>query len=145
MKRIALSLLLLTMSPATSFAATVEDPVGLQQLRATAESGDREAMLELGILYEFGYRMQDHNAPALAWYRIAAEAGNAKAGARHDALKAKMSANEIEEANKLYAEYVAGLRKTAPSPAAPSSSNVPAAQPNADTMSKQTPPPASKY
>src|SRR4051812_16528114 len=86
-------------------ALAVEDPAGLEQLKKTAESGDNEAMLELGILYEYGFRLQDHNAPALAWYRLASEAGNAKAGARHDALRAKLTAAEMDEANKLYAEY----------------------------------------
>jgi len=112
MKRILLWLLLLTVLPAG--AVQVDDASGLERLRKTAESGDTEAMLELGILYEYGFRMPDNKAPALAWYRLAAEAGNAKAGARHGVLKGAMSGKEIEEANKLYAEFAATIRKPAP-------------------------------
>ena len=105
----------LALLPVLLLATPVEDSAGLEQLRTAAERGDSESMLELGILYEFGFRMQDHNAPALAWYRLAAEAGNPKAGARHDALKGKMSAKDVDEVNKLYAEYAASVRKPAPS------------------------------
>jgi len=112
-------------------AAAADDPASLQQLRSQAESGDAEAMLELGVLYEFGFRLQDHNAPALAWYRLAAEAGNAKALARHDALKAKTVPKEIEEANKLYADYTLTIKKpTANTPVIPvSAPNTPSAPP----------------
>ncbi len=112
MKRTMLWLLLLMVLPVG--ATQVEDPVGLEQLRKTAESGNVEAMLELGILYEYGFKMPDNKPPALVWYRLAAEAGNAKAGARHDALKGSMSGKEIEEANKLYTELSATIRKPAP-------------------------------
>jgi TPR repeat protein len=114
MKRIVLWLAL-ALLPLTALA--VEDPAGLERLKKGAESGDAEAMLELGILYEFGFRMRDHNAPALAWYRLAGEAGNAKAGGRYEALRVKASPKEIEEANKLYTEYSSLVRK--PPPAAP--------------------------
>jgi TPR repeat protein len=112
MKRITLWLCLLLV-PALALAAP-EDPAGLEQLRKAAESGDAEAMLELGILYEFGFKMPDNKAPALAWYRLATESGSAKAGARQDALRGKMAGKELDEANKLYAEYAAAVRKPAP-------------------------------
>lgn len=128
MKRIMLWLLFLVALPAG--AAQVEDSAGLEQLRKTAESGSADAMLELGILYEFGFRMPDNKAPALAWYRLAAEAGNAKAGARQDALKGGMSGKEIEDANKLYVELAATVKRPAPRletspPPASSSSDAP--------------------
>src|SRR5687768_9441454 len=100
MKWIMLCLLV----PVLALAAP-EEPAGLDQLRKAAESGDAEAMLELGILYEFGFSMPDNKAPALAWYRLAAESGNAKASARQDALRAKMAGKELDDANKLYADY----------------------------------------
>ncbi|GEM_PF-1218995 len=119
-------------------ATAVEDPAGLEQLRKGAEGGDGEAMLELGILYEFGYRMQDHNAPALAWYRMATDAGNAKANARHEALRAKAAAKDLDEANKLYAEYTLTVKKSGPgvpvTPAAmPGTLLTPAGEPVKDT------------
>jgi TPR repeat protein len=115
MKRITLWLCLL-LAPVLVLAAP-EDPAGLEQLRKAAESGDAEAMLELGILYEFGFKMPDNKAPALAWYRLAAEAGSTKANPRQDALRAKMAGKELDEANKLYVEYAAAVRKPAPAKA----------------------------
>jgi TPR repeat protein len=117
-----LPLLLLALLAAPVGAAQVEDPAGLENLRKTAESGDAEAMLELGILYEFGYRMPDNKAPALAWYRLAAEAGNPKASGRAEAIRAGMSPAEIEQANKLYTEYGASVRRPAPAATTPSPS-----------------------
>ncbi|HKQ31129.1 MAG TPA: hypothetical protein VJS66_07590 [Burkholderiales bacterium] len=113
MKRIALWCLL-ALTPVLVLAAPTEDPVSLEQLRKAAEGGDAEAMLELGILYEFGFKMSDNKAPALAWYRLAAESGSARAGPRQDALRGKMVGKELEEANKLYTEYSAAVRKPAP-------------------------------
>ncbi len=139
MKRIIVWLCI-AMLPATAIAAAVEDPTGLEHLRAQAQQGDVEAMLELGILYEFGFKMQEHNAPALAWYRLASEAGNAKAYTRQDALKSKISAKEAEEANKLYAELAASVRR--PAPAIPPATPVaPAAQPTTDAVPKEPPSP----
>jgi TPR repeat protein len=128
-----LPLLLLVLLVAPVGAAQVEDPAGLENLRKTAESGDAEAMLELGILYEFGYQMPDNKAPALAWYRLAAEAGNAKAASRMEGIRAGMSPAEVEQANKLYGEYAASVRRpappaTAPAPSAPESPPEPAAK-----------------
>jgi TPR repeat protein len=116
-----LPLLLLALLAAPVGAAQVEDPAGLENLRKDAGTGDAEAMLELGILYEFGFQMPDNKPPALAWYRLAAEAGNAKAAARGEAVRASMSPAEVEQANKLYGEYAAGVRRPAPAqePAAP--------------------------
>lgn len=112
MKRIIFGLCLL-LAPVFGSAAS-DAPAGLEQLRKAAESGDAEAMLELGILYEFGFSMPDNKAPALAWYRLAAESGNNNANARQDALRGKMAGKELDEANKLHAEYSAAVRKPAP-------------------------------
>lgn len=118
-------LLLLAVATLPATAAQVEDPTGLENLRKGAESGDAEAMLELGILYEFGYRMPDNKAPALAWYRLAAEAGNSKAAIRQEALRPSMSPKEVEDANKLYTEYAASVRKPAPADTTPAASPAP--------------------
>ena len=111
-----LPLLLLALLAAPVGAAQVEDPAGLENLRQAAATGDAEAMLELGILYEFGYQMPDNKPPAVAWYRLAAEAGSARAAARGEAVRATMSPAEVEQANRLYAEYAAGIRRPAPAP-----------------------------
>ena len=124
-----LPLLLLVLLAAPVGAAQVEDPAGLENLRKTAESGDAEAMLELGILYEFGYQMPDNKAPALAWYRLAAEAGNAKAASRMEAIRAGMNPAEIEQAGKLYGEYAASVRRSAPPATTPAPSTPPESPP----------------
>jgi len=114
-----LPLLLLALLAAPVGATQVEDPAGLENLRKAAEGGDADAMLELGILYEFGYQMPDNKPPALAWYRLAAEAGNPKAAARAEAVRGGMSPAEIEQANRLYGEYAASIRRPAPAATTP--------------------------
>jgi len=101
-----------------------EDAAGLAPLRAAAERGDPEAQVELGILYEYGFSLPDHKAQALAWYMIAAESGSAKAVVRRDALKGRMNAAEIEEAERRHAELAATVQKPAapePAPVEPAS------------------------
>lgn len=114
MRRIT-SFLFLTWLP-VALAVQASDANGLESLRKNAESGDVDAMLEVGILYEFGFRMSDNKAPALAWYKMAAENGNPKADARQNALRATMSEKEVSEAERLYAEYSNTVRKAPKKP-----------------------------
>ena len=86
---------------ATSVFAAEDDPAGLEQLRAAAEAGKVDAQLELGILYEYGFRKPDHLVPALSWYLRAAESGHADAARRRDALTAKLKPGEVDEAKRL--------------------------------------------
>jgi len=81
-----------------------EDSVSLEQTRQAAEQGKAEAQLEMGILYEFGYNFPKHNINAMAWYLRAAEQGLAKAVERRDLLKSRLTAEELDEAQKLSAE-----------------------------------------
>ena len=126
-----LPLLLVALLATPVGAAQVEDPAGLENLRKAAETGDAEAMLELGILYEFGYQMPDNKPPALAWYRLAAEAGNPKATARMEVIRGGMSPAEIEQANRLYGEYAASVRRPAPPATTPAPSAPPEPAPAA--------------
>ncbi len=149
MRRISRWPLLLTAFLTLSFGAAFADTTGagLETLRDSAKNGDADAMLELGILYEFGYRMTDNKAPAFAWYRLAAENGNTKAGARQDALKPSMSEKDVEDANKIYNENVSTIRKQtpatqpvaeAPKPAEPAAPVAPAAPEPAPAPSSAT-------
>ena len=72
--------------------------IGLTDTTTTAQRGDVEAQLELGILYEFGYGMANNQIAALAWYTLAAQQGNPKAAARRDILKARMPQGDIDKA-----------------------------------------------
>lgn len=109
-------LLSLVLAPAVQ---AVEDPVSLDQLRVAALKGDADAQLELGMLYEYGFNFTANRAPAFAWYTVAAEHGNAKAAQRRDALRPQLNAKEIEEANKLVAEWAVKKPDTAASQASP--------------------------
>jgi TPR repeat protein len=68
--------------------------------RQAAESGNAEAQLEMGILYEFGFYMQGNDVPALAWYMLAAKQGNEKAIKRRDLLMSRMTQAQIEQAQQ---------------------------------------------
>lgn len=85
----------------TTPVLATDDPAGLEQLRQAAEAGKIDAQLELGILYEYGFRKPDHLVPALSWYLRAAESGDADAARRRDALMAKLKPAEVEEAKRL--------------------------------------------
>jgi len=107
MKRHLLAGLLLFMASGPLLA--VEDPEQLKSLKQAAESGNVSAQYELGVLYEFGYRMKTHLIPALAWYMVAADNGDARATKRRDALMSQLTPDQVEEAKKLRAGF--GVRK----------------------------------
>lgn len=125
MKTIALGLVLML---AASGARA-----GLEDVRAAAERGDPDMQFELGELYEFGFRLQDHLVPALAWYIVAAEQGHPKAAARRDALKGRLNAAQVAEAQRQSAK----LPRRPAAPKAPAeTAPAPVQQP------APTPPPA---
>jgi plasmid stability protein len=68
--------------------------------------------------------MPKNNVTALAWYLRAAEKGNALAVKRRDVLRAQMTPEEIDAAQKLSSELVTNkpekiTEKTDPVPATP--------------------------
>jgi len=77
----------------------------LDDIRRTAEAGDSGAQLELGILFQYGYNYKDNEIPALTWYMLSANQGNAKAAKLRDALKAKMTEKDVQEATEHVAQY----------------------------------------
>jgi uncharacterized protein len=104
----------------------------LDRIKKSAEQGDVNAQLELGILYHYGFNYQDNEAHALAWYTIAANQGNAKAASLRDTLRAKMTQKEIDAAQTIIGEY---KPKSAPvtAPVAPAPAPAP--------MPEMSPPP----
>jgi TPR repeat protein len=101
---------------------------------AAARAGDPEAQLEMGILYEYGFFLSENKAPALAWYSLAAEQGNAKAAKLRDKLQASMSPAEIQQAGELKPTLsTAPAPQPAPQPA-PESETAPAVSPEASTL-----------
>ena len=77
----------------------------LDDIRRAAEAGDSAAQLELGILFQYGFNYKDNEIPALTWYMLSANQGSAKAVKLRDALKAKMSEKDVQEALGQVAQY----------------------------------------
>ncbi len=103
----ARALVLLVLGLGFSIATPADDAAALEQLRLAAQKGDVGAQLELGILYEYGFNHPGHETPALAWYTLAAQQGNAQALKRRDALKTRLSAQQVEAAQKLITQLAA--------------------------------------
>lgn len=108
---------------ATGLSSAADD-ASLEKMRQTAEQGYVDAQLEMGILYEFGFNMPKNNVTALAWYLRAAQNGNTLAVKRRDVLKAQMTSDEIDAAQKLSSELATKIpekitEKTEPVPAPP--------------------------
>jgi hypothetical protein len=117
----------------------------LDHIKRSAEAGDAEAQLELGILFEYGFRLKDNEIPALTWYSISANQGNAKAAKLRDALMSKMNPKEVEEAMEQVKSFKAKPLPAgaAPFPAAPTPETKPesaAAVPPAPTTAPETTP-----
>lgn len=131
MKRHLLAGLLLCLASASLPAA--EDPEQLKSLKQAAESGNISAQYELGVLYEFGYRMKTHMIPALAWYMVAADNGDARATKRRDHLVSQLTPDQVEEAKRLRGTL--GAKK-------PPATDKPAAEPAPPAEDKPAPEPA---
>jgi outer membrane biosynthesis protein TonB len=91
----------------------------LDRVRSAAEAGDAKAQLELGILFEYGFHYKDNEIPALTWYILSANQGNAKAARLRDALKAKMTEKEVQEAMEQAAQFKPTKPSAAPATEAP--------------------------
>jgi len=92
----------------------------LDDIRRAAEAGDTGAQLELGILFEYGFNYKGNEIPALTWYTLSANQGSAKAVKLRDALKAKMTEKDVQEAMEQVAQYKpSGKPVATPPPAAP--------------------------
>jgi len=96
----------------------------LDDIRRAAEAGNAESQLELGILFQYGFNYKDNQIPALTWYILSANQGNAKAAKLRDALKAKMTEQDAGEA----ADQAAKFKPTAAASAAPAAVSTPAAE-----------------
>ncbi len=120
---------LLFLALAGWWTATAVAGDGPEELRRAAEAGDVEAQLQLGTLYEYGFHMPDNEAPALAWYTLAAEQGDAKAAARRDALRARMQPAAVEQAAVLASQWRSAKPQPAPQAGADAPVEVPATTP----------------
>lgn len=99
-----------TTTKATTKATTAKatkpgHPPGLGPILARAQKGNVKDALVLGELYQYGFGLPDHNVPALAWYLVAAHAGNATAASRAQALAHVMPAAEVAKAHAQAAQW----------------------------------------
>ena len=70
-----------------------------------AEGGDALAQYDLGQRYDFGVGVPTNRVEALKWLRLAAAQGQVDAAERLKSVKAKMSREEIAEAERRVAAF----------------------------------------
>jgi hypothetical protein len=117
----------------------------LDDIRRAAESGNAESQLELGILFQYGFNYPDNEIPALTWYTLSANQGNAKAARLRDVLMSKMSSKDVEEAMDQVKRYTPTGAPPAPAatePAPPSEPAVPSAGAVVEPLPAPAEPPA---
>ncbi len=66
-----------------------------------AEQGVAEAQISLGMMYSAGFGAAQDNVQAHKWFAIASELGDYDAAYKRDDVAARMSAEEISEADRL--------------------------------------------
>ena len=110
--RLVIVLALGLLVPLTSYAAA-------DDIRRDALKGDTASQYEMGILYEFGFHLAEHETEALAWYSVAAERGNEPAARRRDLLGARLSTTQRDRAAQRRREITAGMPAAMPSAVAP--------------------------
>jgi TPR repeat protein len=71
-----------------------------------AEHGATEAQSSLGTMYSGGFGAAQDNVQAHKWFTIASELGDQSAAFTRDDLAARMSAEEIAEAERLANEWI---------------------------------------
>ena len=106
----------------------------LDQSRASAESGDRRAMLALGRLHVQGLGVLQDYVQAHVWFNLAASRGEAAALDEREAVAAKMTPEQVARAQKLAAAWRPGASETAAASGvadAPAAGDAPATAPDA--------------
>ncbi|HSS66471.1 MAG TPA: tetratricopeptide repeat protein [Gammaproteobacteria bacterium] len=79
--------------------------------RRAARSGDARSQSNLGFMYGTGRGVPQDYIQAYAWYNVASASGEDTARYNRDALAGRMSAGQIEKAQKLSAELFHQINK----------------------------------
>ena len=87
----------------------------LREWQASANAGDAKAMLALGRLYMQGLGVPQNYVQAHMWFSLAASRFEAAAMKERDALAARMSAEQVAEAQKMAAAWQPGETQPAAS------------------------------
>ncbi len=69
-----------------------------EEVKTKADQGDASAQAALGFRYEAGDGVPEEVAEAIKWYRKAAEQGDAAAAANRDAIRQRMTPDQIAQA-----------------------------------------------
>ena len=97
----------------------------LEEWQGAADDGDRRAMLALGRLHEMGIGAPQNYVLAHMWFNLAASRGEMDAVAARDALAAKMTPQQVAEAQERASQWRPGggaapdTQEAAAAPAAP--------------------------
>ena len=97
----------------------------LREWQASANNGDAKAMLALGRLYMQGLGVPQNYVQAHMWFSLAASRFEAEAVKERDALAARMSAEQVAEAQKMAAAWQPGETQQAKTPVAGGSAGPP--------------------
>ena len=82
-----------------------DDAEAVKWYRKSAESGYAKAQVSLGYMYSIGYGVPQSNVEAYKWYNLAAAQGNARARSYKEEVSAKMTREQIAEAQRLSSEW----------------------------------------
>lgn len=77
----------------------------LQWLRLAARQGDGLAQANLGVMYSNGQGVSQDLVKAYMWYEVAANSGFKEANANMTALAARMTSDQIAQAQQDAAEW----------------------------------------
>ena len=124
-----LAVMLTATASATSYVERVANPyfdgdyaTTLAKITPLAEAGDAEAQYWLGDMYDHGRGVDEDDAEAVKWYRLAAEQGNADAqydlgrmydwgyGVEQDDAEAVKWYRRAAESGQAYAQHALGSR-----------------------------------
>ena len=75
--------------------------------RLAAEQGQRDAQTSLGAMYFLGKGITKDYVQAHKWFTLAAAAGNGAAREGRNLVEQRMTAAQIDEAQRLASEWVA--------------------------------------
>lgn len=106
----------------------------LEQWRVAADDGDSRAMLALGRLYEMGMGTPQNYILAHMWFNLAASRGEMDAVAAREALAARMTPQQVAEAQERASQW-------RPSDSAGADAQEVAAAPSAPATEDAGPPP----
>jgi TPR repeat protein len=83
-----------------------DDREAVRLLRIAAEAGDAAAQSDLGVAYGRGRGVARSNVEALKWFTIAIKKGDSSAQTNRNFVIKRISAPEIEEAERKANEFI---------------------------------------